>query len=182
MILSAAGGSRYRPVVRLALISLTVILGVGGCTLFTKEKLACPAAAVVAGTGTLTQFGDGLGRDAGDVAYQAEISNLAILCRKASGGIETTVTFEISAHSGPADRTGGATMPFFVAVSLGSERILNKRVFTSEHYFPVQTGNSVFREEVVELVPIFEGRTAADYEILIGFQLSPEQLEYNVLH
>ena len=40
----------------------------------------------------------------------------------------------------------------------------------------------VFREEVVELVPIFEGRTAADYEILIGFQLSPEQLEYNVLH
>ncbi len=164
------------------LLFVGLALGLSGCTLFKKKVVVCAPAAVVAGTGTLTHFSEGPGRDTDDVQYRAEISTLAVTCRERSDGLETILTFELSAYSGPADTTGSAEIPFFVAVTLGSRQVLSKRVFSSEHYFPVQTGYSAFREEVVEFLPIFDGREAKDYEILVGFQLSPEQLEYNVLH
>lgn len=172
------GGARLAPV----LLLIGLALGLSGCAIFKKTVLVCAPAAVVAGTGTLTHFSDGPGRDTGDVQYRAEISNLAVTCRKRSGGLETTITFELSAYSGPADTTGSAEIPFFVAVTLGSEEVLSKRIFSSEHYFPVQSGYSAYREEVVEFLPVFEGREVKEYEILVGFQLSPEQLEYNVMH
>lgn len=174
----SAGGVRLAPL----LLFIGLALALGGCGLFKKKTVVCAPAAVVASTGTLTHFSDGLGRDADDVRYRAEISNLAVSCRKRSGGLEITLTFEVSAYSGPADTAGSAEIPFFVAVTLGNRQVLSKRVFSSEHYFPVQTGYSAFREEIVEFLPISEDREARDYEILIGFQLSPEQLEYNVMH
>ncbi|MFQ5534839.1 MAG: hypothetical protein ACE5EM_08485 [Sphingomonadales bacterium] len=179
-------GSTFNRVPRAGLaLTLAVIalsLGVGGCSLIKKKTVSCPAVAVVSGTGTLTHFKAGSELNTDDVRYQAEISGLSLTCRKARGGVEATVTFEISARSGPADTSGSATIPFFVAVTLVNEQVLSKRVFSNEHHFPVQTGNSTFREEVVEFIPLTEGREARDFEILIGFQLTPDQLEYNLMH
>ena len=67
------------------LLFIGLALGMSGCTLFQKKVVVCAPAAVVAGTGTLTHFGEGLGQDTDDVQYRAEISNLAVTCRKRSG-------------------------------------------------------------------------------------------------
>lgn len=162
--------------------ALALGLGLSGCGLFKKDPLECPAVAVVSGTGTLTMFQDGPGRDTSDIVFRAEIGNVSLSCKKTRGGLRTSLTFDISAYGGPADVNQTASVPFFVAVTLGNERVLSKRIFSSEHYFPSVGDVSSFSEEVIEFIPLFEGRVTRDYEILVGIQVTPENLEYNLLH
>ncbi len=173
-------GRRFSVVTLLAILGLAVALT--GCSTEKKERKArmiCPATAVVSGTGTLTRFADGPGRTEDDIVYRAEISNLAIACQKRGDGIDATISFEISAWPGPADTTGAARIPFFVAVATKDNRMVAKKVFFSEHRFTADGKPSRFRERFTQFVPGTKEKPAKDYEILIGFQLSPDQLEYN---
>ena len=161
-------------------LALAVVLA--GCATERKKhkaRMICPATAVVSGTGALTEFAEGPGRDEDDVVYRAEISNLTISCKKRGKGIETAISFEISAWPGPADTAGSARVPFFVAIATKDNRLVTKKVFFSDHRFAADDSSSRFREHVTQFVPGTKKKPAKDYEILIGFQLSPDQLEYN---
>jgi len=174
------------PVPRLVFPLLALFaLVLAGCATKTekliKEARECPALAVVAGTGYVTGFRPGGARNAGDVTYQAELSQAFMKCTKKSGGHEVVVTFQISARKGPAATSDTIELPYFVAVSLGNERVLAKQVFTSTQRFSGKNGRSAMHHEVVEFLPGDAGHKVGDYEILLGFQLAPDDLEYNFL-
>ena len=160
-----------------------LMLGLAACStvgnIIIPRKIVCPPTAVVAGTGSYTLFRPGPGRDVEDVKFDAEISKVRVRCRYRGRGAAVTISFEVAGTLGPAADTSVYRVPFFVAVSRDNEAVLGKRVFVSEHRFSAGVDHSVQREELVQFIPLEKNQKPTAFEILIGFQLTPEQLEYN---
>jgi hypothetical protein len=70
-------------------------------------------------------------------------------------------------------------VPVFLAVTDG-DTILDKRIYPLHVVFPPNVDRLVLRSEEQSLVlPVSPGRSGAAYTILIGFQLTPDELEQN---
>jgi len=143
-------------------------------------KQKCPPVGIVAYTGELTKFA-GEGRERSDVAYQAEISRLQMECADAEDGqgLYAAISFDISATRGPAATSNSIQLPYFVAVTRGNEAVLEKTTYTSAQTFD-SSGRTAEKETIKAYVPLGADGEILDLEVLIGFQLSRDELGYNV--
>jgi len=85
----------------------------------------------------------------------------------------------ILAQRGPASRGAEANFPFFVAVTDRDQNILAKEVFDSVVEFPEGRRRAGVFEEVEQQIALRDEETGDDYEIIVGFQLSRDQLDRN---
>ena len=168
-------------------VSASLVLA--GCGIFGRQvdlglspEMAqkCPPVGIVAYTGEMTRF-TGNSRDASAVVDRGAIGSLTVVCQDTEDetALVARISFDISAMRGPANRTGTAEFPFFVTVTRGNEAVLDKNLYTSTHQFGGQS-TSVQREMVTAWVPLGEGGRILNTEILIGFQLTKDELAYNV--
>ncbi len=179
--------SRLSGITRLAAVTSIALL-LSACGIFGGQvdleipealKQKCPPIGIVAYTGEITRFA-GSGREATDLAYQGQISGLSMICEDSEDerGLNALITFDITAIRGPS---GGSSVefPYFVTVTRGNEAVLEKTVYSSFHSFAGQ-GRSAQREGIRAYVPLSPEGEILDLEILIGFQLTREELSYNV--
>ncbi len=128
----------------------------------------------------MTQFKPGPGRDLIDIEYEAEIAQVAPDCFYGRDGrITVTTTLGLIATRGPAARSDRANFIFFVAVVDQAQRVLARERFESALEFGENQRRAGVEEEIEEVIPLATGLTGAHYEILVGFELSGEQLEFN---
>lgn len=141
----------------------------------------CPALAVVGGTGSLTRFA-GEGRDARDILFEAAVSNAELRCDQGSDVI-STVAFDIVARRGEAMAGEGyeTTLPYFITVLRDNSEIVAKEIFEVPIVFDGRTARVAWHETIEQRLPTIEQARRYDYEILIGFQLTPEEVTYNLL-
>jgi len=168
---------------RLGIVALTSIL-LAGCGLFDRSvPPPCPRVSILGDAAQMVVFRPGPGRDLTDVEYEGEISNVQPKCEyiKKNTVIDMTVTLELIATRGPAAATGKpGHLPFFVSViERGTSRILGKATFDSALEFLPGKRRAGSSEEIAQTIPLGPGKTGVDYEILVGFQLTEEQLQYN---
>lgn len=142
-------------------------------------KEPCPRLSILRDAAQVTYFLEGAGRDLRDVRYQARFGTVASECKVDQGKVVTRTAIEIVAARGPvaSEITGG--FAFFVALIDPAERILAKEVFTSPFEFDRDQRRSGIVEQIQQRFTLRSGERANQYGILIGFQLSREQLEYN---
>ena len=57
---------------------------------------------------------------------------------------------------------------------------LKKPVFDSDVEFPTNTNRVQFSETIGVDIPLKPGETSNDYSILVGFQLTEEEVTYNL--
>ena len=69
-------------------------------------------------------------------------------------------------------------MPFYVAITDVSENIIAKETFGSKMDFQQSRRRVGVVEEITQTIPL-AGRRPAEYEILVGLQLTADQLEFN---
>lgn len=143
------------------------------------DALACPRVAIVRDASRVTQFQDGPGRDLTDVVSRAAIADFTGGCDYGDDGV--TVGFELAlvAERGPAMQGSQGAYEYFVAVTAPDGTILNKRTFETTIDFPANVSRSGSLEELEQVIPLPADTNARDYQILLGFQLSPDQLDYN---
>ena len=139
----------------------------------------CPALAVAGHTGTLTRF-TGSERDVDDVAFNAIITDLKIDCRQGES-VAGRVTFNLVATRGPALAAQDVTLPYFVAILRDNNQVVTKKVFETTLRFEPGQERTGTREVIVHRLPDITRARRYDYELLVGFQLSPDELAYNVL-
>ncbi len=165
----------------LALPALAGLLALAGCNSDPNRfPPTCPATAILADAADLTRF-DGRGQDLTDMVIDGKITGLAGRCRENGDGrsLQTTVTVSLDLSRGPAARSRTEPVGYFVAVTRG-DTILDKRTFELRVAFPPNTDLVHVSGEPVQLaLPTPTGVTGATYRILIGFQLSPEELALN---
>jgi hypothetical protein len=138
----------------------------------------CPRAVVGEGAGRLTRF-DGGGKDPTHVLFEAEIGDLAGSCIYDDTEISVDMQIQILASRGPAATNDNANLNYFVAVARTDKTILAREAFDAVIELPGnQTRNEII-EEIEQTIPIPEGYSGANLVIVVGFEMTPDELEFN---
>lgn len=160
---------RFVPGLAAALLAGCELLGAGPAPL-------CPHVAVVSDAESLVVFNPGPGRELSDVSFAAEFSGLTRRCSYGEAALDVELEVTVEAQPGPLARIDRASIPLFVAVVDFEGTILGKRVFTRDVRFRGR-GPVTYTEDLEQTIALRPGQGGGDFEILLGFQLSPEQLE-----
>jgi hypothetical protein len=163
----------------LQIIGALAVVGLAAaCT--RGPQLPCPTASILADASAITLFA-GTGQDLTDVAYRASIDQVGRACVYDRGGesVTSTTSVRLVATRGPTAQVSEASFVFFVAVVDGEQTILARERFESTFTFQANQRQAAAIEEIEQLIPIRSGLRGIDYEILVGFELTPEQLEFN---
>lgn len=157
------------------------LLAVAGCTLFGEDETRpCPAVVKHQEISEAVQYAEGKGRDLIDLRFSGKIGDVAWKCTyDGNVSLEMVLEIQVLLEKGPAAKGQIAKFPFFVAITDKRQNILAKEVFTSEVEFPKGRRRAGVIEEVEQIIPLKTDQTGADYEIIVGFQLTREQLEFN---
>ncbi|MDP6342908.1 MAG: hypothetical protein QF578_16505 [Alphaproteobacteria bacterium] len=159
---------------------LLAISALPGCGLFPSEEARpCPRVSLLNDAGRLIAYREGPGRDLTDVRYEARVEDVNWACGYTKNRLRVAAKIDIVATRGPASRQGKISVPFFVAITGGDQQILAKQAFKSELVFPKGRRRAGVREEIEQIIFLREGETGAHYEIIVGLQLSEEQLRLN---
>ena len=167
---------------RMAVVGACVGAGltVAGCTAQKALPLACPKVALVRDVATLTLFRPGGGGELTDVVARAQINNdFPGECEYNKDGVTVSFTLMLGAERGPALKGNQVDLRYFVALSDPEQGIISKREFDTAVEFKPNLPRAGNGEELQQKIPLPRDQDARHYEILVGFQLTPEQLEYN---
>jgi hypothetical protein len=146
----------------------------------------CPATGVLSDAASVTKLRPGTPAamtKPADVSFQALMSQAQLDCNydRVANTLVVNVKFAIKASRGPALSGANPQLPFFVAIIDADNNVLVKNVYNSD---PQMSGrpSATYTETVSNFpVPLAEDRRPSDYEILTGFQLTPDELAYNRL-
>lgn len=173
-------GCRVRKL--LILSALALLPGLAACNQ-PAEDLAivqgCPPAGIVGEASSITIFRPGRGRDLTDVAAQGNLANLRTECAFARREVNIKLTIELQIAAGPANRDRSASMRYFVAIVDSDNNVVAREEYTVDTRFPPNQGRVVIAEEVEPRIPFRERVQVQRYRILVGFILTPEQLQSN---
>jgi hypothetical protein len=173
-----------------ALVAM-VLLAVAACgTSADKNRPPpCPRLSVLSDAAELTRFAAGAGQDLVDVDFQVEISDLLAGCQYVepeSGKDKQVIVVAMApvmvAIRGPANRDREAQFDYFVSVVDSERDVLNKQNFGVTVKFPGNLTRVSLKDDdppVTVDIPLAADRDATDYQILVGLQLTPDELEYN---
>jgi hypothetical protein len=146
-----------------------------------EKEAVCPKAEVLADARSIVQFKEGPGRDLTDIEYQAQVSSLQSRCRSRHGESTVDIDLSLTAWLGPAALGQILSVPYFVAVTQG-EDILAKESFAAEVSFEKSARQARVEEAVKRLTLPRVEEGGAPLEVLVGIQLTPDQVAYNRAH
>jgi hypothetical protein len=133
----------------------------------------------------ITQFRDGPGRDILDVSYSGRLNRVLAECdydmnKDRTGVMAVRVLVAVDAERGPANVDRFAPYRYFVSLVDSQREPVAKGVFDLPARFPGNVTRLILTDDTVEMkVPIAAGQSGKNFTILIGFQLTEEQLEFN---
>lgn len=139
----------------------------------------CPAVAVMAHTGTITMF-KGESRNQSDVMWTANISNLERNCEQDETLVGTT-NFVISVQKGPAFEGNEVTVPYFAALLRDNHLVTAKQVYEATVRFAPNSNNAAVMETIEQTFTDIDIARRYNYEMLVGFQLTANQVAFNML-
>lgn len=152
------------------------------CSMFQNTpQLPCPRVSVLKDASLATQFRQGGGRDLTDVAYEAELEQGTLGCtyERDQSAVTVTTAVRVVATRGPALQTNDITLVYFVAVVDKEQNIVGRERFQAQLTFAQGQRRSGSVEEIEQIIPIRQGLRGFDYEVLVGFELQQDQLQYN---
>jgi hypothetical protein len=158
-------------------VGVTAGVALAGCQgLVEQQARACPSVAFLADTDVVTILVPV--SDPPAVAAEATLSRVNSECRANGERVEVELAFQIDALRGATTDAAVIELPFFVAVIDGQGRVLGKDIFFSRLTFD-GAGVAGQVEQLVETIPLADGEVPVGFQIVLGFQLTPEELQYN---
>jgi len=163
---------RLRPVLAAATLA-SLLAGCAG----PADVRSCPRTSILGIASEIDVHRPGGGEDLTDLMFRIEISGVTVECRPTKERVATTLSIALAAERGPASQ-GSPWVSYFVSVvERGTERILDKQVYRGRIPFEPDQRRNVAIEEWDQVIPLPKGKMGKDYEIVVGLNLSPEQLD-----
>jgi hypothetical protein len=162
-------------------LAATIVLGgLAACSLFPdKRDKTCPKVEVIDDLSKLVQFADGPGRDPSDMLYAARIEDVKSACAFDKSGVKVEMTVSIVGDRAQAGaKLKGSDITYFVAITDATQAIIAKQMFTSRLDFQDDKPARI-NDVLDQRIPLPIQTKAADHTIIVGFQLTPEQINYN---
>jgi hypothetical protein len=166
-----------------ALSILAVLVLASACS-SDKDKAAaqvvCPSGVTPKESASVTRFRDGPGRDATDVVMEGEILGILVQCKRDKQSTVVDLQVGLQATRGPADRSKIADLEYWVAIVDADKNIVER--VTSRVRFEFKDNLTQLRmraEDLEPVIPASDPKKAGSYEIMVGLQLTPEELAWN---
>ncbi|NND49929.1 MAG: hypothetical protein HKN60_06735 [Rhizobiales bacterium] len=145
-----------------------------------SEVQACPPAATLADAVSITEFGRGNTRDAANVIYSARLEGSIYECTVSGGQVSGRLGVAGTLTLGRKGKAGPVTLPIFIALTRGGVDVVSKRFDTIEVTVERGATTAQFEKAIPDYTfNLVSGETAVTYQILTGFNLRPDQIEYN---
>jgi len=145
----------------------------------TPEVRECPPAGAVAGVERMTSFRPGGGEDLTEVQFTAQIDSVDSVCEYDDEGVEVAMNVRLIAERGPADTVRKADLQYFVAIENGPGNFTAKEIYDVSLPFAGNRRRVGIVEEIDITIPTPANRSFANIRVLVGLQITTEQVEYN---
>lgn len=146
----------------------------------TEFAPSCPRVAIVADAADISRYRPGGGQDLTDLVLDGRIAGFKGNCeREDANNVRTNVTVDMALLRGPASGGRRTQISYFIAVRDG-DRLLDKQTYNLGITFPDnQDQIRMSGPETSLIVPVNKEKSAAAYDVLIGFLLSADELALN---
>lgn len=122
----------------------------------------------------------GVLRDAGTAKSEAGIAILSGIyanCAYDDNAVTIAASLEITARGREGGTATSIPVTYFVAVTDPDRKIISKKTFTAT--VPLSGGHGQLEETLQQVIPAPKTMDARWYEVLVGFQLTPEEVAAN---
>ena len=143
----------------------------------------CPRVGVVEDLNSLTQLSDDSGRIGTEIS-SARMASVQSQCAINDKNVIVDMDIMFEGRMGPqgrakSDDQPSFSYPYFIAITTPSGSITAKEVFTATVAYEPGQDTMNHAEQLRQVIPLTGEYNPSDFEILVGFQLSPAELAYN---
>ena len=115
---------------------------------------------------------------------RAHISGINSTCSYSERAMSVDLELAFEGTLGPqakavAPSKSSYAYPFFVAITSPGGKILAKEVFSASMIYAQGEDYKSYKETLRQIIPLNDTKQGKKYKVLVGFQLSQEQLNYN---
>jgi predicted small secreted protein len=144
----------------------------------------CPPVSVMDDLRTMIEFQDLSNPSPKMETGRASIRDVASRCEVVDGELAVHMDIAIDSTLGPKARWKESdkpsfAFPYFVAVTGAQGGILAKEIFAVSLSYDAKQNELSQTESITQHIPLNEDGSVPSYSVLVGFQLSEEQLAFN---
>jgi hypothetical protein len=158
------------------------LIALSGCSWITSSSPkstaeACPSAVILRPLSNTAVFGPAEQRRPDNVAFYGLLSEADLKCEFAGDAVRMNLDVVIVGERGPAGKADSVDFQYFVAVTGPDQAILSKKPFPIRITFDTPHKRAGVTDHIQQTIPL-GGLKAADLSVYIGFQQSPEVVEF----
>ena len=169
--------SRARAAQAAALLGFVAFSGCGWFSSASSKPEACPSAVVLRPLSNTAVFGPAAERRPDNVAFYGLLSEADLKCEYSGGNLKIALDAVVIGERGPASKGEVVDLPYFVAVTGPDQSIISKRPFAIRIVFESTQKRAGVTDHIEETIPL-DGRKGSDLNVLLGFQQSPEVVDF----
>lgn len=156
----------------------------GGCGIMKNKKpYPCPQVLLLNDAKALIKFNAGRGNDITDILFDAEFENFVGKCqyfqRDGKWNINVALKVQIIVERGAANKEGNINFIYFAAIPAFQPTPAGKKLFQVKGKFIDSKVRLLYQDDLSMVIPVESPDLGSNLEIILGFQLSPEELEFN---
>jgi hypothetical protein len=161
-----------------ALASLLALAGCGGSSgSSSKQAEACPTAVILRPLANTVVFASGPERRPDNVAFYGLLSEANLKCNVTGDAVRIDLDTIVIGERGPAAKGDTVDLQYFVAVTAPDQSVLSKKPFAVSIAFGANQKRAGVTDHIEVTIPLGGGKPA-DLNVLVGFQQSPEVVEF----
>lgn len=144
----------------------------------------CPPASVRPDLVKLVEFTDPAKPSDATKVSDITIQNVENTCRVENGGLVMQIDIAMYGSTGPKARMKPGdkpsfAYPYFVAVTDEQGMVVSKEIFAASLAYDKTQKDTYQTESVFQRMPIPDTAAGKSYNVVVGLQLTPDQLAYN---
>ncbi len=154
-----------------------------------KKKLpvydgTCPPVTVRPDLSHLVEFYDAAKPSVETKVSEATITNVQNICRVEGTSLSMQVDISLTGKTGPKARVKPSdkpsfAYPYFVAVTDAQGTVLSKEIFAASVSYGSDKDSIGKTESIFQTMPLPDKTAGQVYNVVVGFQLTMDQLAYN---
>lgn len=149
------------------------------------ERLAsngCPPVEIVPELGTIIEFDEREKPSLDGMTSRLDMTNSNTTCKFRGNTMTVDLRLGFQGKLGPKVPQAGQpffSYPFFVAIVSPGGSIVAKEIFGASITYEGGEQTKAYQENLRHIIPVKSRSHGAGHKIMVGFQLTPEQLSFN---
>jgi hypothetical protein len=166
----------------LGLLAGLALAGCGGPQM-DDLLIPCPDLVLPADVADLTRYRPGAQPDLSSLLLDARITGIEGSCQRGrrNQSVDSTISVRFQMDRGPAAESRAVQLPWFIALlDSRTNQVVSRQSFVMNGQFAVNTTRANVSSQPVAInFPVNAERRVQDYRVLVGFQLSEDEVALN---